>query len=469
MQAICIKSQLWLCNVISEDQPYLIPCIKKIKKKFILVKVKILLLKKMTFTHFDMGDKFKLTWHTFSFHGQQLLRNLFESQEFTDVTLISDDQHQYKVHKFILSACSTSLKRILSSNPFNTSIYLRGIHHEELESILQFIYFGEATLYHERINEFLNVAKNLDIKEIGKNVIHEVEDSKYVNDNQSADQEDLVASDANQSKVIDEDQKREAVNDNQSFNPEASVVTDDEDHEREAVKHKQSFNQEVSAAAEDEGQERVATSDEQSFNQEASVSSDEKQSNEVGLSNRTTFQAINSDSIQSDNKPYKCHLCDYQASYKHHLKLHVQSKHEDIKYPCQQCDYFARQPSNLNQHIRTKHEGIRYSCNKCDYEATLSNHLQKHVLSKHEGLKYPCQKCDYQAKDHRYLKNHINSKHEGIKYPCGKCDYKAKHPSYLQDHIKWKHEGIRYSCQQCCYEATTKRILRRHIRTKHEL
>ena len=298
MQAICIKSQLWLCNVISEDQPYLIPCIKEIKKKFILVKVKILLLKKMTFTHFDMGDKFKLTWHTFSFHGQQLLRNLFESQEFTDVTLISDDQHQYKVHKFILSACSTSLKRILSSNPFNTSIYLRGIHHEELESILQFIYLGEATLYHERMNEFLNVAKNLDIKEIGKNVIHEGGDEND-NQNQSVDQEVQVASDENQSNVTDEYQKREAVNDNQSFNQQASVVTDYEDHEREAVKHKQSFNQEVSAAAEDEGQERVATSDEQSFNQEASVSSDEKQSNEVGLSNRTTFQAINSDSIQS--------------------------------------------------------------------------------------------------------------------------------------------------------------------------
>ena len=307
-----------------------------------------------------MDEKFNLKWRTFSSQVQELFKDLMESQEFSDVTLISDDQHQYRVHKFILSACSTVFRKILTSNPLNASIYLRGIHHEELESILQFIYLGEATLYHERMNEFLNVAKNLDIKEIGKNVIHEGGDEND-NQNQSVDQEVQVASDENQSNVTDEYQKREAVNDNQSFNQQASVVTDYEDHEREAVKHKQSFNQEVSAAAEDEGQERVATSDEQSFNQEASVSSDEKQSNEVGLSNRTTFEAINSDSILSDNKPYKCHLCDYQASYKHHLKLHVQSKHEDIKYRCQQCDYFARQPSNLNQHIRTKHEGIRYS------------------------------------------------------------------------------------------------------------
>ena len=114
-----------------------------------------------------MGEKFNLTWHTFSSHGKELFKNLMETQEFTDVTLISDDQHQYKVHKFILSACSTVFRNILTSNPNNSSIYLRGIHHEELESILQFIYLGEATFYHERMNEFLNVAKNLDINNKG--------------------------------------------------------------------------------------------------------------------------------------------------------------------------------------------------------------------------------------------------------------------------------------------------------------
>jgi len=73
-----------------------------------------------------MGKKFNLTWHTFSSHGQELFKDLMESQEFSDVTLVSDDQHQYKVHKFILSACSNVFKKILTSNPLNTSIYLRG-------------------------------------------------------------------------------------------------------------------------------------------------------------------------------------------------------------------------------------------------------------------------------------------------------------------------------------------------------
>merc|ERR1719342_202001 len=41
---------------------------------------------------------------------------------------------------------------------------------QEIESILQFIYLGQATFYQDRMNEFLNVAKSLEIKELSKNL-----------------------------------------------------------------------------------------------------------------------------------------------------------------------------------------------------------------------------------------------------------------------------------------------------------
>ena len=44
-----------------------------------------------------------------------------------------------------------------------------------MESILQFMYLGEASFYAERTNEFLRVAKDLDLKEIGPNVDVNVE------------------------------------------------------------------------------------------------------------------------------------------------------------------------------------------------------------------------------------------------------------------------------------------------------
>merc|ERR1712189_130856 len=39
-----------------------------------------------------------------------------------------------------------------------------------MKSILQFMDLGQATFYQDRMNEFLEVAKTLEIKEIGKDV-----------------------------------------------------------------------------------------------------------------------------------------------------------------------------------------------------------------------------------------------------------------------------------------------------------
>ena len=47
---------------------------------------------------------------------------------------------------------------------------VRGVHAPEMRSILQFMYLGQATFYQDKMNDFLNVARSLEIKEIGKDV-----------------------------------------------------------------------------------------------------------------------------------------------------------------------------------------------------------------------------------------------------------------------------------------------------------
>merc|ERR1712098_961417 len=78
-----------------------------------------------------------------------------------------EDKKQFNVHKVVLSACSQVFKSIISdTNTANQVIYFRGIHSYEMESILRFFYHGQTTFYQNRIEEFLNVAKILEIKEI---------------------------------------------------------------------------------------------------------------------------------------------------------------------------------------------------------------------------------------------------------------------------------------------------------------
>ena len=110
-------------------------------------------------------EKYSLTWNAYSDHLRDMMKELMMNDDFADVTLVSEDRKHIKAHKNILSACSPVFKDIVKLDQSAKSmIYLRGINFSELESIMQFIYLGEATFYEERMNEFIALAKSLEIK-----------------------------------------------------------------------------------------------------------------------------------------------------------------------------------------------------------------------------------------------------------------------------------------------------------------
>merc|ERR1711981_1068625 len=120
---------------------------------------------------FRMADRYNLNWYTFSEHLHLIFKELYEEGKHSDVTLVCDDQAQFKAHKIVLSACSGVFKKIIDNNPSqHPLIYLRGIQSYEMESILQFMYLGEGRFYYERMGEFIKVAKELEVKEISKGV-----------------------------------------------------------------------------------------------------------------------------------------------------------------------------------------------------------------------------------------------------------------------------------------------------------
>ena len=59
---------------------------------------------------------------SFLHHKQDLLKNLFGTESFSDVTLVSDDEKIFKAHKIVFSACSTVFKNIIDSLPLNCSV-----------------------------------------------------------------------------------------------------------------------------------------------------------------------------------------------------------------------------------------------------------------------------------------------------------------------------------------------------------
>merc|ERR1712183_1239433 len=126
----------------------------------------------------NMDEKYDLKWKTFSHHLLETFKDLGEQGHFADVTLVSDDQIQTPAHKVVLSACSPVLKTLLVNNPHSHPLlYLRGIKQTELQAILKFMYFGETQIFENRINDFVSVAKDLEVKEISEEQEETEEDS----------------------------------------------------------------------------------------------------------------------------------------------------------------------------------------------------------------------------------------------------------------------------------------------------
>ena len=52
------------------------------------------------------AEKYSLKWHTYSDHLKNLMKELMLNEDFSDVTLVTEDKKHIKANVNILSACS---------------------------------------------------------------------------------------------------------------------------------------------------------------------------------------------------------------------------------------------------------------------------------------------------------------------------------------------------------------------------
>ena len=257
-------------------------------------------------------EKYNLKWRTYSDHLRKMLHEMMKSNELTDVTLVCDDNTQFKAHKIVLSACSLVFKSIINNLSQNCSvIYLRGIQHQEMESILEFMYLGVATFYQERMNEFLDAAKNLEIKEISNNVEF---DEKFVEGNEPELDDNI-----SDTKLANELPHRA---DNYSINRQMGTDCND------SQIHKQ-------------GPFDCGKCDRQF-----------KYKSQLTLHMESKHEGVK----------YPCNQCEYLASRQSCLKRHIMSIHKGVKFACNQCEFQSKRQDCLKTHIQSKHEGVKQGC-----------------------------------------------------------------------------------------------------------
>ena len=90
------------------------------------------------------SEKFCLRWNDFETNISSAFKDIRSESEFFDVVLACDDE-QIQAHKLILSACSPFFRNIFRRNKHpNVLLYLKGVSHRHMESVLNFMYHGEG-------------------------------------------------------------------------------------------------------------------------------------------------------------------------------------------------------------------------------------------------------------------------------------------------------------------------------------
>ena len=360
-------------------------------------------------------QQYNLAWHTYSEHQREIMQKMLICDDFKDVTLISDDKKPIKAHRNILSACSPVFKNIFHMEINNHPvIYLRGIKHSEIESILQFIYLGETKLYKDSLNELLLVAKNLEIEEFSKNVEFEkLQD--YQTDNGQLNEK------FNKSNEIQSTSKEES-----SAISLWSVL-------QNRIKSKSSKNFESEASKHDYLPKHI-------------------QSDREDVEIQKIFEEDTKDEIPIFN---------------------IQSEDEGIQYEYNGFDYQTPQHSLLETCIESKNEGTKYECDQCDYQSTYKYRMKKHIQLQHENVKYDFNQLQLQHLRRLQMMDEDNGSEGG-----GPGKRKEKlpftHHSSQFDKIQIYHpkagsEVDGYRCQICNenFRSRNKTVIKRHLQAKH--
>ena len=112
------------------------------------------------------SEKLQLNGKNFTEDIFKALRLIRHDKDFTDVTLVCEDDILVKAHRVILASASSFFKAALMRKKVvrQRKLYLRGLKAVEVETALDFLYLGEVSVVKEDVASFIKVAQDLGLR-----------------------------------------------------------------------------------------------------------------------------------------------------------------------------------------------------------------------------------------------------------------------------------------------------------------
>ena len=345
-----------------------------------------------------MPEKLVLQWNDFKDNVKTAFGNLRDDKNFTDVTLASDDGQQVEAHKVILAASSPFFQKLLESNRHpHPLICMRGMKFNDLLAIVDFLYFGQTSVFQENLNNFLSITHELELKGLVGNGEQTFEDL---------------------------------------INAKSS-----ESNEPKAETHMNNTSEDF--------QNRLETSSLGPVNKVAPRNSF---SDEEDLEERVKSLMEKIMTESGFRVSFKCKVCGKEDA-SDHLKNHIEAKHlDDIVLSCDHCDNVFRTRNSLKCHklkfhnpetippmnkvqqntqeiSKHKEDNNKDPSNLSQVFEDLDNAIRPMMektnkkLANHKGKRvFKCKVCGKESKAYN-IKNHIEAKHlERVIIPCDHCE-----------------------------------------------
>ena len=244
-------------------------------------------------------EKLCLKWNDFQNIVQTSFGDLRSVNDFTDVTLACEGQ-SIKAHKVILSACSPFFKRLLKTHPNpQPLIYMRGVKYNDLVAVVDFIYQGEANIFQEQLENFLNLAEELELKGLN-----------------GSSEEGAIKDEPAPEYFIDRQNRRDVVNTQRTTNAGTNLKSEGNRFPiRNAMMPMMESNQRPTTSV-------------------------------VDPQTMATIESM----IEKRLDGYICTKCDFKSNRISNMKEHTEKHIEGLEYPCNSCKKVFRSSQCLRKH-----------------------------------------------------------------------------------------------------------------------
>ena len=107
-------------------------------------------------------NKMLIKTSNFQTKASERYQNVRSCGDFPDVTLVSEGYGKIEAHKVILATASSVFNSLFQSlNHAHPLIFMKGVTANQLNSIMQLIYFGETTVHQEEIEGVLQLMEEM--------------------------------------------------------------------------------------------------------------------------------------------------------------------------------------------------------------------------------------------------------------------------------------------------------------------